>query len=226
MKALRELLTADETDVTLDMAALDLASIEHPDLDPGPWLGELDRFAMRIAEHMDDLTDGYSFIREANRYLFQELNFHGNETFYYDPRNSCLNDVIAFRTGLPISLSLVYMEVARRLEKPVYGIGAPGHFLVQFDDGRLNVYVDPFNRGRVLSREQCLEMVGEYVGSPAEHLLARTTPKQMIIRMLRNLEGAYVRLNSFNKALAVSDLLQAAGLETGHSLPRWPSSTN
>jgi regulator of sirC expression with transglutaminase-like and TPR domain len=218
--ALRELLTSRSSRVTLDVAALELARFEHPNLDPAPWLRELDRIAFEITGRAADLDDGACFIRATNSYLFEELQFHGNEANYYDPRNSCLNDVLAFRTGLPITLSLVYMETARRLAKPVFGIGAPGHFLVEFNDGKLSVFIDAFNRGRTMSREQCLMMAGEYTrGRVAGDVLPRLSPRQIILRMLRNLESAYVRLNDFERAVAVSDLLRLAG--EAPPLPRY-----
>ena len=227
MQALRELLITDALDVRLDAAALDLARIEHPDLDSMPWLEELDRIALAVADRTPDLSNGFKFVTSLNAYLFEELGFHGNETFYYDPRNSCLNDVLAFRTGIPITLAVVYMEVSRRLAKPVYGIGAPGHFIVEYDDGDFTAYIDPFRKGRMLSREQCIAMVTEYLGSAlAESALARATPKQILVRMLRNLEGAYVRQSRFDKALIVGELLQLAGIPPSGSLPRARTSEN
>lgn len=205
------MLTVEPARGTLDVAALEMAQIEHPGLDPAPWLRELDHLALEIAERAGDLSDARRFLSVANHYLFDELGFHGNQTYYYDPRNSCLNDVLAYRTGIPITLSLVYMEVARRLAKPLFGIGAPGHFLVEYEDGDLSLYLNPFHKGRVLTRDQCEEMVREYAGAPVENALARSTPKQILVRMLRNLEGAYIRLNDFDRALTVSDLLRVAG---------------
>lgn len=212
MKALRDILTVESPDATLDRAALDLACIEHPGLDPEPWVRELDRHASEIADRAGDLSDGRRFLEVANRYLFEEVGFHGNQTHYYDPRNSCLNDVLAYKTGLPISLALVYMEIGRRLAKPIFGIGAPGHFLIQYNDGGLSVYMDAFSRGRLLSRDQCLAMVREYThAEAADHLLLPVTRKQLLVRMLRNLEGAYVRQNDFERALQAADLLRLAG---------------
>jgi regulator of sirC expression with transglutaminase-like and TPR domain len=206
MEALRELLTTGSPSVTLDVAALDLARIEHPGLDPAPWLRELDHLAFQIAERAGALDDAPRFLRIANGYLFDELGFHGNETDYYNPRNSCLNDVIASRTGLPIALSVVYIEVARRLAKPVFGIGAPGHFLVEFSDGRRRVFIDPFHRGRILTEEQSL----------AVSECPRLDNRAIVLRMLRNLEGGYLRLNDFERAVEVAGLL-ALGGESGAS---------
>ena len=227
MKALRELLATGSGNVPLDLAALEIAQIEHPGLDPTPWLLELDRIAFGVAERATDLNDGFRFIQTVNHYLFDEMGFHGNDTDYYDPRNSCLNDVLAFRTGLPITLSLVYMEVGRRLAKPVFGIGAPGHFLVQYDDARLSVFIDPFRRGRILTREQCIAALREYTGADVDDsMLPRVNARQVVLRMLRNLEGAYVRLNRFEDAVVVGDLLRLGGQQSSTGIPRWPSTGN
>ena len=227
MHALRELLIAKAPQATLDVAALDAARIECPNLDAVHWLRELDRMAMEVAGRVDDLSEGAQFVHALNEYLFSELGFHGNETDYYDPRNSCLNDVLAYRTGIPISLSIVYLEVSRRLAQPVYGIGAPGHFMVQFDNGRLNAFIDPFHRRCVMNREQCLTTLSEYNGTVVgEEALVRFSPKQIAIRMLRNLEGAYIRLNRFDKALLVADLLRLGEGTAGPRLPKLPDASN
>ena len=149
MNALRDLLTSRSSAVTMDVAALEIASIEHPRLDPTPWLRELDRLAVEVAERTGDLSDGLHFIQSMNEFLFQEQRFHGNDAFYYDPRNSCLNDVLAYRTGIPITLSVVYMEIARRLQKPLAGIGAPGHFLISYEEDSLTLFIDPYHGRQV-----------------------------------------------------------------------------
>ena len=227
MDALRELLTQANSQVSLDRAALELARIEHPDLDPLPWQRQLDELALLVADRATNLSDGFQFLTALNTVLFQDLGFHGNETFYYDPRNSCLNDVLAFRTGIPITLSLVCLEIARRLSKPLHGIGAPGHFLCEYNDGRLAVFIDPFRRGRMMNREQCLELVRGYLGPDlAEAALARVTPKQLLVRMLRNMEGAYIRANRFEQALAAGELLRLAGAPASGGIARNPGGNN
>ena len=87
----------------------------------------------------------------ANEYLFGDLGFRGNEIDYNDPRNSCLNYVLDRRTGIPIALSVVYIEVARRLGQPVSGVGLPGHFIVEYNDGEFATYIDPFHSGKLLT---------------------------------------------------------------------------
>jgi regulator of sirC expression with transglutaminase-like and TPR domain len=225
--ALRELLTADNASVTLDVASLDLARIEHPNLDPAQCLRELDAIAAGLGERTGDAKDGLRFLQLANAYLFDELGFHGNKTFYYDPRNSCLNDVIAFRTGIPLTLSILYMEIARRLGMTIRGVSAPGHFIVRFDDGRVSLYADPFDKGRIMDKEQCRAMIRQFSKFPVtDEVLRPATAKQVMVRMLRNLEGAYVRLKNFEKALQVSDMLRISGEEGQGPLAQWPATPN
>ena len=123
MEALRAAIQ-DQPEGRLDVAALEIASIETPDLDPEPFLGVLDRIASAIAARLPASADGREFVRVANDYLFGDLGFRGNEIDYNDPRNSCLNYVLDRRTGIPIALSVVYIEVARRLGQPVSGVGS------------------------------------------------------------------------------------------------------
>ncbi len=149
----------------------------------------------------------------ANRYFFGELGFTGNSQNYYDPRNSCLNDVLTVRTGIPITLAVMYMEVGRRLEKPVYGIGLPGHFLVQYRDTGFSTFIDVFHGGRLLSRAQCFALAEEATGAEIpqdESLLAPAGKRQIVMRMIHNLRGVYLLRRAYGKALQTLNLLLAA----------------
>jgi regulator of sirC expression with transglutaminase-like and TPR domain len=212
-----ELLAGRNTDLELDCAALELAAIEFPELDAGPFLAILDSYAVELAGRLPDPCGGPQFVAAANEYLFGELGFAGNATNYYDPRNSCLNEVLASRTGIPITLSLVYMEIARRLAKPVYGIGLPGHFLVQYDDWCFTSFIDPFHGGALLTAAQCYELARQSSGEqfpddPA--LLARVNKQQILRRMINNLRSVYFVRRAYGKALKVLDLLLAADPES------------
>jgi regulator of sirC expression with transglutaminase-like and TPR domain len=192
----------------LDVAALEIASIEAPDLDPQPYLASLDRMANGIASGMPSGAAGREFVAAANRYFFDELGFHGNEMNYNDPRNSCLNYVLDQRTGIPIALSVVYIEVARRLGQPVSGIGLPGHFIVEYNDGDFSAYIDPFHSGRLLTLDDCRKLARERTGSDADDTaLAPVGTRYILVRMLNNMRSAYFRGKQFEKMVAVTDLL-------------------
>ena len=134
VEALLDLLAERSVDLELDRAALALARIEYPGLDIEPFIAILDSCAVELASRPSDCSGGSEYVEAANQYLFGELGFIGNLQNYYDPRNSCLNEVLIARTGIPIALAVVYLEIGRRLAQPVYGIGLPGHFLVQYRD--------------------------------------------------------------------------------------------
>jgi regulator of sirC expression with transglutaminase-like and TPR domain len=208
MLHLRQLLEDETRPGRLDRAALDLATIHFPDLQPEPFLDQLNELASRLGDRLRNFNDGRDFVETAQRFLFGELGFHGNEEDFFDPRNSCLNQVLERRTGLPITLSVMYMEIARRLQMPVFGIGLPRHFVLQFDDGNYSTYIDPFHGGRIITARDCFTLAGSEVADPA--LLRRVTKKQIAVRMLQNLHGVYVRAKDFHRAVATLDLMIAA----------------
>ena len=213
---------ADRPGPDLAAPAFLVARVEYPRLDPGPYLDELDRMGdaalHRVAS--ESLADGPLGARvdALNRYLFNELGFFGNRDHYDDPRNSCLNEVIDRRTGIPITLSLVYIEVARRAGLRAEGINFPGHFLVRIrpdlhtDDPEEGLIVDPFHGGALLTEPDCRSLLRRHLGDDAAFapsLLAAATRRPILIRMLLNLKRLYVQMRSFPQARQVTDLLLA-----------------
>ena len=217
-------------DPDLAVAALMIARVEYPELDAERYLAQLDvigreafrrlSMAARPANTPLDVdADRYAKVVALNAYLFGELRFSGNETDYEDPRNSFLNEVIDRRTGIPITLSLLYMEVARRAGLPVEGINFPGHFLLRCPAGREHTYaedliIDPFHGGALLSRDLLARQSGrrDEDEGPARfesRLLSRATKVQILSRMLGNLKRVYVHMQSFPQARDVADMLIA-----------------
>jgi len=206
----------------LARAALAIARIEYPKLDPEPYVGRLDAMgaaARRSIERQTQETGDHSTlacIRAVNAYLFEDQQFIGNREQYEDPRNSCLNEVLDRRTGIPITLALVYMEVARRAGLLVDGINFPGHFLVRCPEvtsrGTSGLIIDPFHGGALLSEHDCRLLLQRHVGSEvafSKSLLAPATRPQIIVRMLLNLKRIYVHMRSFPQARVVTELLLA-----------------
>ena len=197
-----------ENEIDLGRVALEIARTEYPELDQGPYLRRLDELARDVRPPR---PDPLTMIEALNTCLFARQGFHGNTEDYYDPRNSFLNDVLDRRTGIPITLSAVYMEVARRLDFPICGVGMPGHFLVKYP-GEPELFVDPFHGGRILMESDCEQRLRELYG-PEAHLepafLEAVTKKQMVTRMLHNLKGIYFRNRQFRKAVAIEDILLA-----------------
>jgi regulator of sirC expression with transglutaminase-like and TPR domain len=203
-------------------AALIIARIEYPRLNASAYLNQLDRMGdaarRRIERHTSDTGDAStrSCIKGLNAYLFDDEHFAGNREKYEDPRNSCLNEVLDRRTGIPITLSVVYLEIAWRAGLPIHGVNFPGHFLVCVpeDTGRSHdrLIVDPFHAGALLSEHDCRLMLQKHVGSEvafSSSLLAPATRPQIIVRMLLNLKRIYVHMRSFPQARDVTDLLLA-----------------
>lgn len=210
MQRLLDALKDERSAVTLDVAALELAAIEFPGLDLEASFFRLDNLAEQIRSQLTSNATGLEFIQAANEILFDVLQFRGNDEDYYDPRNSCLNSVLMRRLGIPISLSVVYMEVARRLGRPVYGVGLPGHFIIAYEDAEARYWVDPYHHGRILSFADCCALAKQNASvdlrsNPA--LLAPVNKRQMLVRMLSNLKAIYLRGEAFEKARQVLDLL-------------------
>ena len=213
MQALLELLTGRGEEPGLDRAALEIARIEYPDLEIDPFIAILDSYAVELSERLEDSPGGREYVEAANRYLFGELGFTGNAGNYYDPCNSCLNEVLTARTGIPITLAVVYMEIGRRLARPIYGIGLPGHFLVQYRDADFAAFIDVFHGGRLLTAAECFDLARQASGVPIEddpRLLAPVTKRQIVTRMLHNLRTVYTNRRTYAKALEIVNLLVAA----------------
>ena len=204
-------LETDRTDDAIDLgrAALVLARVAYPDLDPPAHVARLDRLASDAPESCRS-GDGGARLLGLRRYLFEDLGFAGNREDYYDPRNSLLNDVLDRRLGIPITLSLVLMEVGRRLAIPVEGVGLPGHFVARVKLEGGDVLVDPFDRGAVLTGDACAALVERAVGQRVplpEAAFAAVTKRQILARMLANLKGIYWRRKDWTRAAAVGDRL-------------------
>jgi regulator of sirC expression with transglutaminase-like and TPR domain len=213
MHRLLDLITGRDASLPLDRAALELAAIEFPEIDREAAVSLLDTYAAELRTRLADPRDGKTYISELNRFLFDDLGFRGNTTDYYDPRNSCLNAVLTARTGIPITLSVVYMEISRRLGKAVEGVGLPGHFLVRYDDGMYCAFIDPFHGGRLLDTEDCFALardVSQVEIEPDPRWLAPVKKRDVLMRMLRNLGAAYTSRGRTDKAIeAISLLIQA-----------------
>lgn len=210
MDALLAALSDERSCVPLDVAALELAELEYPQFDHEPSLQTLDRIASTVADHMEPNASGAEFIAAANRVLFQTFQFRANETDYYDPRNSFLNDVLTRRTGIPITLSVVYIEVARRLARPVFGVGLPGHFLVRYDEAGYSAFLDPYHAGKLLAPAACHELARSLTGvdtSADPSMLAPVSTRYILVRMVNNLKGIYFRQERWDKLVPVLNLI-------------------
>ena len=191
--------------INLAKAALYFAQVEYPDLDPDEYLNALDTMAEEVREGLPETHYPLKVIKSVNQYLFDDLGFRGNTSDYYDPRNSFLNEVIDRRTGIPITLSAVYLEIARRISFPMVGIGMPGHFLIRPDFEEAGIFVDAFNQGEVLFEEDCEERLRQLYQQPVKlesRFLDPVSNRQILARMLTNLKFIYISRQQLSKALA------------------------
>lgn len=199
---------AARPDAGIDVAeaALLIAWEEYPDLDVGAYLRRLEALAAAARPRVHPESPAAEQIAQLNQFLFIEHGFTGNSDNYYDPRNSYLNQVLDRRTGIPISLSLVYSEVARWLGLPVYGVSFPGHFLVKYV-GTPAIIIDPFFGG-VITQRECAQRLHGIYGSKARfdpRLLHPAGPREILVRLLSNLKQIYVDTADFDRALACVD---------------------
>ena len=203
-------------------AALAIARIEYPQLDASRYLRALDRMGAAAADRIAALGEGTDLLRRItgiSAYLFKEQGFAANRKHYDDPRNSFLNNVIDRRTGIPITLALVYIEVSRRAGVQIDGVNFPGHFLLRVRPdgadaplGEDHVLVDPFHGGTILTEIDCRKLLRSHAGDEVpfdRRMLMRATKLEIIVRMLVNLKRIYVRMRSFPQAHAITELLLA-----------------
>jgi regulator of sirC expression with transglutaminase-like and TPR domain len=198
-------------EIRLARAALLIAAAEQPGLDVGRYLARLDDLA-DAALPARRAADALSRLHRLREFLFEELGFAGDRSDYFDPRNSHLNEVLDRRLGIPITLSLVFIEVGRRLGLQMEGIGLPGHFITGARIAGEQVLLDPFNRGAVLTVEACGQVVRQALGRPVRLLPEHFAPvdnRQFLTRMLANLKGVYWRQEAWDKVVRVIDRMLA-----------------
>jgi regulator of sirC expression with transglutaminase-like and TPR domain len=196
----------------LDTALL-IARDEYPQLDAGAYAATIDRYADALRPQLAGDLDVPSKLTAINRFLYEEQGFSGNAAQYDDPRNSYLNEVFDRKLGIPISLAVVQIELARRLGMPLDGISFPGHFLVRLpvDDGIL--VLDPYNKGRPVSAEELKERAQPHLGGKTleDHqlgeILAPATHRVILARMLRNLLGLYLHRTDWERVARIADRL-------------------
>lgn len=216
-----QLAALDEETFPLDRAALALASEEYPDLDSQTYLRKLDSYAASAEVLIGEDRNAVNFIESINEVLFVQEGLRGNNDDYYDPRNSYLNEVIERRLGIPITLSVIYIEVARRIGFPISGVGFPGHFLVKHSSGGRETVIDPYNLGRILTTKECQELLDKFHNGAvqmSQSLLQPMEKKAIMTRMLYNLKGIYTQKEQYQKAISVIEKILMLNPQTPSEL--------
>lgn len=202
-------------------AALSMARIEYPDLDLDSEVRRLDELARQLAPRVGVEQGVAGRLAALRSFLVEDCGFRGNQQDYYDPRNSFLNDVLTRRTGLPITLAVVYIEIGRRVGVPLFGVGLPGHFLVKYEDARQTILLDPFHEGRALTPAGCREILDRMYEGKMEfrsEYLAAVDKRHILLRMLSNLRAIYLERREFKRALGVVDLILSLTPDSGEDL--------
>ncbi|MEL7038286.1 MAG: SirB1 family protein [Cyanobacteria bacterium J06592_8] len=192
--------------IDLAKAALYIAQEEFQNLEPEEYLNALDEMAAEILERLPEQRYPLRIVQTINQYLFEDLGFVGNREQYYDPNNSFLNQVIERRTGIPITLSVVYLEIAKRLDFPMVGIGMPGHFIIRPDFDDAGIFIDVFNQGEILFPEDCEARLSEIYGQEVKlrpQFLNAVNTRQILARILTNLKAIYMNTREILKAVSV-----------------------
>jgi regulator of sirC expression with transglutaminase-like and TPR domain len=215
---------ARDSNAPFDLAelALRLAADEYPTLDLEAHLGELAGMAHEVKSYLRGSLEAR--VSGLCRYLFHDMGFRGNQEEYFDPRNSYLNQVLERKTGLPITLSVVTIAVGARAGLRVVGIGLPGHFVAKASNNGEEILFDPFHGGRLLTVEECERLVQRVTKAPFEatpEVFDELPLSTILVRMLSNLKGVYLRERDFSRAVRVikritqlvpNDLLQQRDL--------------
>jgi regulator of sirC expression with transglutaminase-like and TPR domain len=207
-------LALEDPQIDLARACLLIAEDAYPALDVEGYTGEVDRLARRLRARLAVAAGEEERVVALNEFLFDDLGFSGNTEDYYDPRNSYLNEVLDRRTGIPITLAILYMEIGRRIELPLEGVSFPGHFLVRMKVRGGTLVLDPFSGGAPQSESELRERLKRVIppgGSgglplrelPLDQFLEPATKRQILARVLRNLKGIYREAGKHERELEV-----------------------
>ena len=207
----QEIASASDENIDLAEAALMIAAEAYRDLDISHYLARIDELAATLRQRLRRDISATDTLIALNHYLFEELGFAGNAADYYDPRNSYLNDVLERRLGIPITLSIVYMEVGQRLGLGLRGVSFPGHFLVKCAVRDGAVVLDPYSRGASLGiddlRQRLRAVQSGTAGATDDDLrrmLAAAGKKDILARVLRNLKAIHRQKNELERALSAA----------------------
>ena len=193
----------------LEQGAWLLARTQYPEINQEAYQALLDGFAADLRTPLETAIAPEEKLAVINHYLFDELGFCGNEENYYEPDNSYLNRVLDRRTGNPVNLCLLYLLLARRLQLPLTGIGLPGHFLCRYQSSAAEFYLDAFNRGKLLTKADCIQYLLQGNYSVRDDYLAPVTPRRLLLRICGNLHQVYLHLEHAEPATRLQRYLVA-----------------
>lgn len=183
----RNLKRDENGDVDLEEGVFLIARQRFVQLDSKKYVSLLNDYAVELKEILSSIGDNTEIMRRTISFFVDEKGFTGNFTDYFNENNHYINRVLESKSGIPITLSIVYLLVGKRIDLPLRGIGLPGHFTMRFSFGGTNVYFDPYNQGKILSVNDCTELVKKQGYEFSEAYLKPVTNRQILERMLRNI---------------------------------------
>jgi regulator of sirC expression with transglutaminase-like and TPR domain len=189
--AMQQLLTYNLEDIDLEKAVILLSYWNYPHTNLSNIVLKLDEIAADISRSIPLTGHPLSFIDSVSEYLNGNLGFRGNSTDYYNPDNSFIDKVLKSKTGIPITLSIIYLLVARRLDLPVMGVPMPAHFIIKYDDGTDEIFFDPFYGGKIYSRQECLKYLKQADIEDYDKVLDGCSNFDIILRLMRNIHLVY-----------------------------------
>ena len=195
-------------DIDLETGMMLLMEFGYPEIDPNDCHQKLDDLALKLSEVLVDSSEPTEIVRAFTYFLFQKMGFKGNKENYHDPDNSFINKVLENHTGLPITLSALCVLLAKRLNLPIVGVGMPGHYIVKYSLPKEPIYFDPFHQGRLLTKNECIQLVKQFGYPFEEHFLSQSTQRETLIRMLNNLIQVYKNSNETKKAETLAEYIK------------------
>lgn len=218
-RAFTSIIARDDTSIDLMQAALLVAAEEYPGLDINHYMDRLEDLAARVRAQLEPdqgqinrssatMSENMEKLHALNIVLFEQERFRGNRSHYYDPQNSFLNRVLDRHLGIPLTLSLLYIDVGKRLGLHLDGIGMPFHFIVRCNIQETYIYIDPYERGKFLSEEDCRQRLTQVFKNESDldpRWLEPLGSKQLLIRMLTNLKHIYIHKGDYQRALNACD---------------------
>jgi regulator of sirC expression with transglutaminase-like and TPR domain len=199
-----------EPKIELARAAFTIAAESDPTLDVDREMRALDQLANEFRSRLRPEWNNLQKLARLRAFVYEELQFRGDERDYYSPSNSLLHEVIRRRRGIPLTLSIIFLELGWRAGMPLEGVGFPGHFLVRLAGEPDDLLLDPYTDGRSVHEEECRRMLLEVSGGKLEYdraLTASVGKRSMIVRLLQNLKSAYLRADDDSNALAAVERL-------------------
>jgi regulator of sirC expression with transglutaminase-like and TPR domain len=213
LERFRETLAQDESHLNLAEAAFLIGEDEDPNLDTARYLAELDKLGHTLRSRLPADFSPVHRVLALNRYLFVELGFEANHDDYYDPDNNLLHKVLEKRRGIPISLSLIYLEIGHRIGLNLRGVSFPGHFLVKLPVAEGELILDPYAKGKSLSEDDLRARLGDLARDidpaelPLRPFLEPASKREILARMLRNLKSIHLQAEALQRALRTMNRL-------------------